>query len=111
MRSALLLIPLLLLACVPIQPPTPADSIAQLKGACNSACGSSAQATVFLPENSSLYTTQEAICILQGKQLFCGTCACGTYGLAPAAILDPGAARNATCSFTDVGDALNVTCG
>lgn len=95
--------------------PKSADgSIALLKNACNAACESTVATDIFLPADSFLYSTKDAICIRsslsKNAQLFCGTCGCDTFGLEEKALARSVGDKLLTCTFTGNGEQMRVSC-
>jgi hypothetical protein len=78
--AALVIMAIVLAACARQLTPAEqlAQSVADAKAACEQACQQgAAQAEVVLPENATLYTTTDSMCVRYGARLFCGTCGCG----------------------------------
>lgn len=95
--------------------PKSADgSIALLKNACNMACETTTTADIFLPADSFLYSTKDAVCIRssisKNAQLFCGTCNCGTFGPEEVALARSVGDKLLTCTFTGNGEQMLVSC-
>ena len=107
------LVLLLLVGCV--QTPSSSVAIDSLKTTCQASCGSSGTVTVALLANSTLYTTEDALCIERNNKLYCGTCICasedaGRYGPAPAELAVISEQQDVTCTFTDTSTEITVVC-